>query len=244
MLGTAERRIAASNTPHVSLRDAILWVAYGEGKSADDLSGDGLWLNREKQVVDARTALWSALESGSLEASALDDKGTPVVIGKHEWRFLLGRCASRLAWKQIGEDASYVKQIGEDALYVKGSRGLALSIRGGLAAPRFTSVAIPRDRLLYIWPPRVQVTAASGRPSIMNQLEAELDRWIEGGFPLLSSQMKQHGQANKETIIAIARALEHWSIKNGLKAGADDEPRAKGIENALRSKLRKAVELL
>jgi hypothetical protein len=224
------------SAPQVSLRNAILWIAYGDTKPAGHLSGDELWVSQDENIVRARAALWSALESGSLEASALDDKKTPVVIGKHEWRFLFGRCASRYS--------SSRKQIGEDALYVKGSFAHALSMSGVGGTPRFTSVAIPRDRLLSIWPPRVQVTAAPGRPSIMNQLEAELDRWIAGGFPLLSSQMKQHGQANKETIIAIARALEHWSIKNGLKAGADDEPRAKGIENALRSKLRKAVELL
>jgi hypothetical protein len=56
--------------------------------------------------------------------------------------------------------------------------------------------------------------------------------------------MERHGQGGEKTLIAVARALEDWSIKYGLKASADHEPRAKGIENALRSKLRKAIELL
>jgi hypothetical protein len=227
------------SAPQVSLRNAILWIAYRDTKPAGDLSGNELWVSQDENIVRARGALWSALESGSLEASALDDERTPVVIGKHEWQFLFGR---RLLGFSLARNQ--FEQIGEDALYVKGSFAHALSMSGVGGTPRFTSVAIPRDRLLSIWPRRVQVTAAPGRPSIMNRLEAESDSWVAGGFPVLSSQMKQHGQESKKTIIAIARALEHWSIKNGLKAGADEEPRAKGIENALRSKLRKAVELL
>jgi hypothetical protein len=56
--------------------------------------------------------------------------------------------------------------------------------------------------------------------------------------------MQKHGQGGQKTIIGIARALEHWSIKNGLKASLDDAPKAKAIENDLRTKLRQAVQLI
>ena len=35
------------DSPYVSLRDAILCIAYGEGKLTHDLSGDSLWLVKE-----------------------------------------------------------------------------------------------------------------------------------------------------------------------------------------------------
>ena len=163
------------NAPHVSLREAILWIAYRDAKPGDDLSGDGLWLNQEKEVVDARAALWSALENGSLEASALGPDGTPVTIAKHEWRFLFGRCVPKYFER---------RQAPDDGLYVKNPYRPSMSMSGVSGFPRFIRVAIPRDSLLSIWPPRVQATAAPGRPSIMNQIEAELDRWIKGGFSL------------------------------------------------------------
>lgn len=229
------------NAPHVSLREAILWIAYGDAKPGDDLSGDGLWLNQEKEVVDARAGLWSALENGSLEASALGPDGTPATIAKHEWRFLFGRCVPKYSF----ERGSFERRQGDDGLYVKGKFAHRLSMSGVDGPPRFTSVAIPRDSLLSIWPPRIQAAiAAPGRPSIMSEIERELDHWIAGGFPRLSSEMKRYGQGGQKTLIAVARALEGWSIKNGLKASLDDAPKAKAIENDLRTKLRQAVQLI
>jgi hypothetical protein len=236
------------NAPHVSLREAILWIAYGDAKPGDDLSGDGLWLNQEKEeIVDARTGLWSALENGSLEASALGPDGTPVTIAKHEWRFLFGRYVRNYSFELgqfVGRSPTVVRQTVGDGLYVKNPYRPAMSLSGVDGPPRFIRVAIPRDSLLFIWPPRVQATAAPGRPSIMNKIEAELDRWIEGGFPVLSSELKKHNQGSDRSVAAISRALASWAVQCGLKASPDDAPRPKSIENKLRSKLQKALDLL
>ena len=78
----------------------------------------------------------------------------------------------------------------------------------------------------------------------MNQIEAELDRWITGGFPVLSLEMKKHNQGSQRTLIAISRALESWAVQCGLKTSPGDEPQPRTIENSLRSKLRKALDLL
>ena len=125
----------------------------------------------------------------------------------------------------------------------------ALNVNDGMArvgfvigSPRFTKVTVHRTAVLANWPPRLEVGV--GRPSIMSEIGRELDRWIAGGFPLLSSEMRKHGQGGQKTIIGIARALEDWSIKNGLKASLDDAPKAEAIENGLRIKLRQAVELI
>jgi hypothetical protein len=229
------------NAPHVSLREAILWIAYGDAKPGDDLSGDGLWLNQEKEVVDARAGLWSALENGSLEASALSPDGTPVTIAKREWRFLFGRCVPNHSFEPgqfFGRSQTVVRQTVGDGLYVENPYS------GVDGPPRFIRVAIPRDSLLSIWPRRVQATAAPGRPSIMNQIEDELDRWIKGGFPVLSAEMKKHNQGGQRTLIALSRALERWALQCGLKTSPGDEPQPRTIENSLRGKLRKALDLL
>ena len=128
-----------------------------------------------------------------------------------------------------------------DGLYVKNSVRKS-EVLLGFEIPRFTNVTLRRDAVLSIWPPRLEVGV--GRPSIMSEIGRELDRWIAGGFPLLSSQMKKHGQGGRRSIIGIARALEDWAIKNGLKASRDDAPKAEAIENRLRDKLRQAAELI
>ena len=213
------------DTPNISLREAIIWIAYNKAKPPEDFAGNELWLSQEKDIADARAALWSALGAGRFEASAIGPDRAPTLIGKHEWQFLFG--ASKRS------DALYVNTVSRKQVLV------------GLGTPRFTNVTVPRDAILSIWPPSLETDAARvGRPSIMNQLESELDRWIAGGFPLLSAQMKKHGQGGQKTIIGIARALEDWSIKNGLKASLDDAPKAEAIENGLRIKLRQAVELI
>jgi hypothetical protein len=131
-----------------------------------------------------------------------------------------------------------------DALYV--NDGTTRHLVFPIGSPRFTKVTVQRTAVLANWPPRLAETEAArvGRPSLTSQIELELDRWIGGGFPLLSAQMQKHGQGGQRTITAIARALEDWSIKNGLKASPDDEPRPRTIENRLRSKLRQAAESL
>jgi hypothetical protein len=212
-------------TPNVSLRDAIIWIAYGKAEPPEDLAGKALWLSREKEIKAARLSLWSALENGALEASAIGPDG-PTIIGKHEWQFLFGNSIS-------GKN---------DALYV--SHGTARHLAFAIGSPRFTNVTVRRAAVLANWQPRLAETARVGRPSIMDQLESELDRWIAGGFSELSSQMKKHGQGGKKTMIGVARALEDWSIKNGLKASLDDAPKAEAIENGLRDTLRRAAELL
>jgi hypothetical protein len=127
----------------------------------------------------------------------------------------------------------------KDALYVQNSYSVSSAALMGLDTPRFRQVTLRRDAVLSIWPPRLETDAARvGRPSIMSEIEQELDRWIRGGFGLLSSQMQKHGQGGQKTMIGIARALEDWSIKNGLKAALDDAPKA------LRTKLRQAVQLI
>jgi len=158
-----------------------------------------------------------------LEAAAIGPDG-PTIIGKHEWQFLFG---------------SSMPTRKNDALNV--NDGMA-RVGFVIGSPRFTKVTVHRTAVLANWPPRLEVGV--GRPSIMSEIGRELDRWIAGGFPLLSSEMRKHGQGGQKTIIGIARALEDWSIKNGLKASLDDAPKAEAIENGLRIKLRQAVELI
>jgi hypothetical protein len=228
------------DTQHVSLRDAIIWIAYGNAKPLDNLSGDALWLSQEKAIADARAALWSALGAGHLEASAIGQDQAPALIGKHEWQFLFGR-----SLRTISAAAGWSMKPSGDGLYVKGDPAHKLSMRGVGGHPRFRDVTVPRSAILSIWPPRVETHAARvGRPSIMNEIDLELDRWIAGGFPLLSSQMTKYGQGGQKTIIGIARALEGWAIEQGLKSSADDEPAPRTIENRLRDKLRQALEAL
>jgi hypothetical protein len=154
------------NAPHVSLREAVLWIAYGDAKPRVDLSGDGLWFNQEKEVVDARAALWFALENGSLEASALGPDGTPATIAKHEWRFLFGRCVPKYSF----ERGSFERRQGDDGLYVKGKFPHWLSMSGVDGPPRFTtllSLAIRYclfGRLAY----RLLPQLPDARPSCVN----------------------------------------------------------------------------
>src|SRR5262249_32307218 len=158
-------------------------------------------------------------------------------IVQHEWQFLFGRSIPKISGWRTGKL--------EDALYVKGDPAHTFSMIGVGGTLRFRSVRVPRNAILLIWPRRLEhATARVGLPWIMNQLELELDQWIAGGFQILSSQMQKHGQGGKKTITAVAAALEDWSIKNGLKPSADDEPQRRTIENSLRNKLRRAVESL
>jgi hypothetical protein len=227
------------DTPNVSLRNAIIWIAYGKAKPLEDFAGNALWLSREKELKAARLALWSALENGRLEASAIGSDGAPTLIGKHEWQFLFGG-----SMRSISAVAGVSMQTRGDGLYVKNSVRKS-AVLFGFVTPRFTDVTLPRDAVLSIWPPGLETGAVRvGRPSIMNEIERELDRWIAGDFELLLSQMQKHGQGGQRSITAIARALEDWSIKNGLKASLDDAPKAKAIENVLRSKLRQAAQLI
>ena len=227
-------------TPNVSLRDAIIWIVYGKAEPPEDLAGNALWLSREKEIEAARLALWSELGAGHLEASAIGQDGAPTLIGKHEWQFLFGRSNRRISIS----GGEFVRTPIDDGLYVKNSVRKS-EVLFGLVTPRFTDVTLPRDAVLSIWSPRLETDAARvGRPSIMNEIERELDRWIAGDFELLLSQMQKHGQGGQRSIIAIARALEDWSIKNGPKASLDDAPKAKAIENVLRSKLRQAAQLI
>ena len=224
------------DTPNVSLRDAIIWIAYYKAKPPEDFADNALWLSREKEIKAARLALWSALENGVLEASAIGSDGAPTLIGKHEWQFLFGG-----SMRSISAAAGMSMRPRGDGLYVKNSVRKS-EVLLGFVIPRFTNVTLRRDAVLSIWPPRLEVGV--GRPSIMSEIGRELDRWIAGGFPLLSSEMRKHGQGGQKTIIGIARALEDWSIKNGLKASLDDAPKAEAIENGLRIKLRQAVGLI
>jgi len=45
------------DTPNVSLRDAIIWIAYGKAKPPEDFAGNALWLSREKEIEAAPRAL-------------------------------------------------------------------------------------------------------------------------------------------------------------------------------------------
>ena len=54
------------DTQHVSLRNAILWIAYGDAEPPNDYTGNELWFSKEKEIKDARSALWSALENASV----------------------------------------------------------------------------------------------------------------------------------------------------------------------------------
>jgi hypothetical protein len=229
------------DTARVSLRDAIIWIAYGEEQPSDDLTGNALWYSREEKMSEARLALWTALEGGSLEAVALGPDESPTIIARHEWPFLSGGAGTIFSYK----GAEFVRKY-RDALYVKGADKprLSLSMSVGLESARFTNTSLTREAVLSIWPPRLEKAPARGRPSIMDQIEQELDGWIAGGFALLSLQMKKYGQDSQKTGIAVARALEDWSFKTRLKASKDDEPQHPAIKNALRSKLRQAAELL
>src|SRR5262249_33724695 len=152
---------------------------------------------------DARSAAWSALENGTLEASAIGPDRAPTLIGKHEWQYLIGRTMPAYIEGRKRQDALYVISTFTPSI-------------GGVPAgnPRFTNVTVPRAAILATWPPRsLTVSASPGRPSIMNEIEAELDRWIKGGFPVLSSEMKKHNQGSRKTLIAISRALEIWAVK-------------------------------
>jgi len=82
----------------------------------------------------------------------------------------------------------------------------------------------------------------AGRPSIMDQIEAALDKWILGGHQRLISELKAYGESGKSKA-ALTRALERWAIKHGLKSEGG-EPGARRIEEKLRKKLGTAVELL
>src|SRR5262249_11589130 len=136
------------DTQHVSLRNVILWIAYGDAEPPNDYAGNELWFSKEKEIKDARSAAWSALENGTLEASAIGPDRAPTLIGKHEWQYLIGRSMPA---------------------YIEGRK----------------PVTVPRAAILATWPPRSLIVSASpGRPSIMNEIEAELDRWIKGGFPV------------------------------------------------------------
>ena len=44
------------DTPNVSLRDAIIWIAYGKAKPPEDFADNALWLSREKEIKAARLA--------------------------------------------------------------------------------------------------------------------------------------------------------------------------------------------
>lgn len=82
----------------------------------------------------------------------------------------------------------------------------------------------------------------AGRPSIMDEIEAELDKWILGGHQRLISELKAYEESGKSKG-ALSRALERWAIKYDLKSEGDP-PKAVTIENSLRNKLRRALDLL
>jgi hypothetical protein len=78
---------------------------------------------------------------------------------------------------------------------------------------------------------------APGRPTIMGEIELELDRWIEGGHSTIRTRLKQE----RKSKAAIARALRAWALASG-KFSDTEIPRADSIENALRQKLTAAYE--
>jgi len=225
---TSEHSPAAlPDTANVSLRDAIIWIAFGEAPAPEELKGRMLWLSRDEPLQTARSSLWSELADGTLAASAIGVDGAPSIIGQHEWQFLLGRQLISLSMKIPPADGLYVT-----------SAPIANS-------PRFTKATVKRSDVLRIWPPHfATATAGVGRPSIMAGLELELDKWIAGGRAVLVPAMNRHGQSGKTTLIAIARALELWAVQNGLKLSHEDAPQPSAIENRLRDKLREANKLL
>ena|SRR5580704_9318046 len=185
------------DTPHVSMRAAIIWIAYGDAKPPDNLKGNTLWLSREQPIEAARSSLWSELSNGALDASAIGPDGAPAIIGRHEWQFLFGRSMILLSM-----NGGLSMSAPRDGLYVD-----TASARLAAGSPRFTKVTVPRIKVLEIWPRRAAITpAAPGRPSIMKNIESQLDIWIAGGFPILSAAMKKYGQGGQKTLIAIARA--------------------------------------
>ena len=40
------------DTQHVSLRNAMLWIAYGDAKPRNDYAGNALWFTKEKEIKD------------------------------------------------------------------------------------------------------------------------------------------------------------------------------------------------
>jgi hypothetical protein len=217
------------DTSRVSSRSAILWIAFGNGILPEDFAGSTLWLSQNSHIKDARSSLWSALADGLLKASALGPDGAPAIIGQHEWGFLIGRQMITLSMTAHPADGLYVET------------PATLTVGSSL---RFTKATVPRIDVMSIWPPRTAAVPASiGRPTIMPELETQLDKWIAGGSQALLLAMKKYGQSGQTTLRAIAKALEQWAIENGLK-GHDDAPTPRAIENRLREKLRLANNLL
>src|SRR5262249_20896678 len=121
------------DTQHVSLRNVILWIAYGDAEPPNDYAGNELWFSKEKEIKDARSAAWSALENGTLEASAIGPDRAPTLIGKHEWQYLIGHSMPAYIEGRKRQDALYVISTFTPSI-------------GGVPAgnPRFTNVTVPR----------------------------------------------------------------------------------------------------
>ena len=69
----------------------------------------------------------------------------------------------------------------------------------------------------------------------MNEIEVELDRWIEGGHSIIQAKLKEE----RKSKAAIARTLRAWAL---TKFAETEVPQAESIENALRQKLTVAYE--
>jgi hypothetical protein len=224
------------DTARVSLRQAIIWIAYGEAEAPDDLAGDALWYSRDEAIDAARKRLWTALEDGSLEAWALDPDSAPTIIGKHEWPFLFGRAA--VVSLSMNARSLSMNPLRKDALCVGGPDERRL----GLRQPRFREVTLARIDVLANCPPPFETAPdpQGGRPSAMPQIKQELDRWILGGFDMLLFQLKKYDEEGNRSGAAVARALAKWAVLNRLK----DPPQWRAIQNELRDKVRQAAEIL
>jgi hypothetical protein len=111
-----------------------------------------------------------------------------------------------------------------------------------LYSGRLNAALVKATSIVTAFPPETPAIAVvgsrGGPPSAMPAIEAELDRWIAGGTPLVLSRMQHWAPMTRDTRTKdrLALALSNWSEK----AGGDTAKST--IQKVLSKKLDQALE--